>query len=127
MGGQYRCWSDQMIVSAGVVKRAKMDAESKVSCVHDVCSYPMGEVELVSGSWRKKTRVAVAPSLPVAVLLWRDVYKGAAGQEEGVAQGCAVVTRSQSENRGGSEGRSGHSSEEGGDDSPPLTDGDGRR
>lgn len=47
---------DRTIVSAGVVKIPKMDAESKASvlCVHgDVSSHPTAEVELVSGSWRK--------------------------------------------------------------------------
>ena len=89
--------SDRTIVSAGVVRGAKLDAANKVPvlCVHgDVCSYPTAEVELVSGSWRKKARVAVAPNLPVAVLLGRDAYS-----EEGeaeVSQGLVAVTRSQS-------------------------------
>ena len=89
--------SDRTIVSAGVVRGAKMDAGNKVPvlCVHgDVCSYPTAEVELVSGSWRKKARVAVAPNLPVAVLLGRDVYNEMAGKEE-VVQGLVAVTRSQ--------------------------------
>ena len=48
----------------------------------------------MSGSWRKKARVAVAPNLPVAVLLGRDAYSE--GGEEEVAQGLVAVTRSQS-------------------------------
>jgi len=50
----------------------------------------------VSGSWRKKARVAVAPNLPVAVLLGRDAYMYSEAGEEEVAQGLVAVTRSQS-------------------------------
>ena len=101
--------SDRTIVSAGVVRGAKMDAGNKVSvlCVHgDVCSYPTTEVELVSGSWRKKARVAVAPNLPVAVLLGRDVYNEMAGGEEVVQRGsCSDALSDKESRRGEREGR----------------------
>ena len=44
--------SDRTIVSAGVVRGVKLDAENKVPmlCVHgNVCSYPTAQVEMVSG------------------------------------------------------------------------------
>lgn len=69
--------ADRTIVSGEVVKMARLDAHCKVPvlCVHgDVCSYPTAEVVLASGPWKKKTRVAVAPNLPVSVLLGRDAY-----------------------------------------------------
>ena len=64
--------ADRTMVAARVVEEALLDPESKVPvlCVHgDVCLYPTAEVELASGSWRRKAQVAVAPNLPVAVLL----------------------------------------------------------
>ena len=87
----------QMLVdmdnSAGVVRGAKLDAANKVPvlCVHeDACSYPTAEVELVSGTWRKKVRVAVAPNLPVAVLLGRDAYSEAGEEEVGCSDTLSV-------------------------------------
>ena len=80
---------DQTIVSAAIVKTAKFDPGSKVPglCVHgDTCFYPIATVKLASGSWSKEATVAVAPNLPVAVLLGRDIYEGAAipGQDDPV-------------------------------------------
>ena len=91
--------SDRTIVSAGVVKRAKMDPSRKVpiQCVHgDVCSYPTAVVKLAVGPWKKETRVAVAPNLPVAVLLGRDTYECSSGGSQETVKGLAVITRSQS-------------------------------
>jgi len=81
--------SDRTVVSAKVVKSSKLNASNKVPvlCVHgDMCSYPTAEVELVSGPWRKTTRVTVAPILQVAVLLGIDMNREA-DVEEGVATG----------------------------------------
>ena len=85
---------DRTIVSADMVRREKMSSASKVPvlCVHgDTCFYPTAEVELCSGSWRKWAKVAVAPNLPVSVLLGHDLYR----EEEngsGPSQGLMVVT-----------------------------------
>ena len=59
---------------------------------------------LCSGSWSKEATVAVAPNLPVAVLLGRDIYEEAAilGQD-GPARGLAVVTQSKAKAADGEE------------------------
>lgn len=91
--------SDHTIVSAKVVKRAKMDPQCKVPvlCVHgDVCSYPTAEVELVSGDWKKKTRVVVAPNLPVAVLLGRDTYQESLVDNSESAEGVGLMAATRS-------------------------------
>ena len=43
-------------------------------------------MKLASGPWSKEATVVVAPNLPVAVLLGRDIYEGAAipGQDDPV-------------------------------------------
>ena len=64
-----------------MVKAAKLDAGSKVPvlCVHgDTCFYPTATVKLASGSWSKEATVVVAPNLPAALLLRRDICEGAA-------------------------------------------------
>ena len=98
---------DRTIVSATIVKTAKLDPGSKVPvlCVHgDTCFYPTATVKLASGPWSKEATVAVAPNLPVAVLLGRDIYEQAAilGQD-GPARGLAVVTRSKAKAGDGEE------------------------
>ena len=55
-----------------VVKKSKVTPKHKVPilCVHgDTCLYPTAMVKLVCGNWEKEMEVAVAPNLPVAVLL----------------------------------------------------------
>ena len=108
-----------------MVKRAKVDAESKVSvlCVH-VCSYPMAEVnwsvgeESQGSSASKPTRCSSS---------WERCLQGSSrARGEGGPKVCCGDTPPVKENRGGGKGRNGHSSK-GGNDSPPLTDGDGRR
>lgn len=89
--------SDRTMVAAHVVERAKVDPDHKVPvlCVHgDVCSYPTAEVHLVVGPWEKKTRVAVAPNLPVPVLLGRDIYQEDVDVTGEPATELAVMTRS---------------------------------
>ena len=70
---------DRTIVSALIVKTAKLEPGSKIHvlCVHgDTCFHPTATMKLASGSWSKEATVAVAPNLPVAVLLGTDVYEG---------------------------------------------------
>lgn len=84
--------ADRTIVAAGVVRGVKLDSEQKVPvlCVHgDVCSYPTAYVELGADEWKKWTQVVVAPNLPVAVLLGRDVC------QELIVKGLMVETRAQ--------------------------------
>ena len=63
------------------MKQDRLDPGTKVPtlCIHgDIISlltYLIAEVELMSGAWRKITRVAVAPNLTVTVLLGRDVVR----------------------------------------------------
>ena len=65
-----------------------------VLCVHgDTVFYPTAVVSLQIGSWQRKTRVVVAPQLPVAVLLGQDI--GEPRQNKGTQKGLAVVTRAQ--------------------------------
>ncbi len=68
--------------------------------------YPTATVELASGPWRKAARVAVAPNLPVAVLLGRDLYDVSTEMEgQTPSPGLMVVTRSQSRRNGRNERR----------------------
>uniref|UniRef100_A0A1X7V3C9 CCHC-type domain-containing protein n=1 Tax=Amphimedon queenslandica TaxID=400682 RepID=A0A1X7V3C9_AMPQE len=81
--------ADRTIVAAGVVKGVDIDSEQKVSvlCVHgDLCSYPTAYVELGADGWKQWAQVVVAPNLPVAVLLGRDIC------QELVAKGLMVET-----------------------------------
>ena len=55
--------------------------------------------ELASGSWRKKAQVAVAPNLPVAVLLGRDIYQEEPSGDQSVSAGLMVETRAQAKKR----------------------------
>ena len=91
---------DRTIISARVVKTGKLDPGNKVPvlCVHgDTCSYPTARVKLTSGSWVRDAEVAVAPNLPVAVLLGRDLYEvDVGGENDGCAQGLVAMTRSRS-------------------------------
>ena len=61
-------------------------------------------MKLASGPWSKEATVVVAPNLPVAVLLGRDVCEGAAipGQDD-PARGLAVVTPSKAKATDGKE------------------------
>ena len=65
------------MVRANQIAPSKIDAEETVPvlCVHgDTESYPTTEVEFSLGGIQRKARVVVAPSLPVPVLLGRDLY-----------------------------------------------------
>ena len=55
--------------------------------------YPTTEVEIKMGHWIQRVKVAIAPSLPVDVLLGWDIFYPEVGQQLGL--GLAVVTRSQ--------------------------------
>lgn len=84
--------ADRTMVAAGVVKGVDIDSEQKVPvlCVHgDMCSYPTAYVELGADGWKQWAQVVVAPNLPVAVLLGRDVC------QDLVAKGLMVETRAQ--------------------------------
>ena len=64
-------------------------------CVHgDIVQNPTAEVEIRTGLWRKRVRVAEAPHLPVDVLLGTDIFCLEASEE--VKPSLALVTRSQS-------------------------------
>ena len=60
-----------------------------VVCVHgDTVSYPTAGVHVQMGTWQQQARVVVAPALPVAMLLVRDLYdqveeKSPISQEKG--------------------------------------------
>ena len=63
-------------MAAGVVKGVVRNSEQNVPvlCVHgDMCSYPKAYVELGAEGWKQWAQVVVAPKLPVAVLLGRDI------------------------------------------------------
>ena len=63
-------------------------------CVHgDTMQCPTTEVEIKMGHWIQRVKVAIAPSLPVDVLLEWDIFYPEVGQQLGL--GLAVVTRSQ--------------------------------
>ena len=77
------------------MNQSKVDHQNKVPvlCIHgDTVLYPTATVEFQIGKWRQSATVVVAPKLPVAVLLGRDI-----GEPDGKnpAKGLAVVTRSQ--------------------------------
>ena len=87
---------DQTMVSARRVQpeRVSLGDGVPVLCVHgDTVQYPTTEVEIRIGPWSKRAKVAVAPSLPVDVLLGRDLYCPGVELQPGL--GLAVVTRSQ--------------------------------
>ncbi len=65
------------MVRSDFVEADRVNAQEKVSvrCVHgDSVGYPTAKVELQIGNWKKEMRVAVAPDLPVAVLLGKDTF-----------------------------------------------------
>ncbi len=65
------------MVSADRVEPSKINSAEKVPvlCVHgDTEAYPTAEIELCLGGSRRKAKLAVAPSLPVPVLLGRYLY-----------------------------------------------------
>ena len=87
---------DQTIVSANKVRLERVSRGDSVPvlCVHsDTMQYPTAEVEIKMGHWVQRVKVAIAPSLPVDVLLGRDIFCPEVGQQLGL--GLAVVTRSQ--------------------------------
>ena len=60
------------MVSANQVDPKAVDygATEAVACVHgDTAPYPMVTVRLQLGDWKRLTKVAVVPTLPVPVLL----------------------------------------------------------
>ena len=86
--------ADRTMVAADCVNSAKVEGNDCVSvvCVHgDTVSYPTAVVQLQMGTWQRQSRVVVAPELPVAVLLGRDLYDPVG--EESPVRGLAVVTR----------------------------------
>ena len=89
-----RC--DQTMVSANKVQPEMVSRGDSVPfvCVHsDTMQYPTAEVEIKMGHWVQRVKVAIAPSLPVDVLLGQDIFCPEVGQQLGL--GLAVVTRSQ--------------------------------
>lgn len=85
--------ADRTMVAAHVVKRTKI-TRYQVLCIN-VCLYPTVEVSLAVGSWEKRTPMAVAPNLPVPVLLGRDIYREDTDVPDKPAIELAVITRSQ--------------------------------
>ena len=66
------------MVRADSVQQDQMDTQKKaaVRCVHgDSVEYPTAVVQLQVGDWEGSVRVAVAPELPVPVLLGKDVFR----------------------------------------------------
>ena len=65
------------MVSADYLPADRLDHSNKerILCVHgdEVC-YPTAEVRLKLGRWSQKSRVVVAPGIPVPVLLGTDIY-----------------------------------------------------
>ena len=102
------------IVESTVVWKSKVTPKNKVPilCVHgDTCLYPTARVKLMCGNWEKETEIAVAPNLPVAVLLGSDIHslvpdkptanvatidaQSAGAELPNVSSGLIAVTRSQ--------------------------------
>ena len=84
------------MVSANKVRPERVSRGDSVPvlCVHsNTMQYPTAEVEIKMGHWVQRVKVAIAPSLPVDVLLRRDIFCSEVGQQ--LALGLAVVTRSQ--------------------------------
>ena len=68
---------NQTVVSASLVAGAKTHSQRKVPilCAHgDTVLYPTAKVKLQMKEWTGEGRVAVAPHLPVDVLLGTDMY-----------------------------------------------------
>ena len=66
------------MVRADSVQPKQLDTQMKatVHCVHGDCvEYPTAEVQLQVGDWEGSMHVAVAPELPVPVLLGKDVFQ----------------------------------------------------
>ncbi len=85
------------MVSANSVDSSKISKTETVAvlCVHgDTVEYPTAVVDLVLGGHTRKASVAVAPSLPVPVLLGRDLYDIRSGWKS-PDTGYMVETRSQ--------------------------------
>ena len=92
---------DMTMVSAEWVDPSKMNPEETVSvlCVHgDTMEYPTASLKIQVGKTERVTKVAVAPRLPVPVLLGRDVCDMQA-ELEGKKQSHLVVTRAQTRNQ----------------------------
>ena len=86
------------MVSARLVDAAKISSEEKVPIL---CALgPTAVVKLQTGSWKRESRVVVAPNLPVDVLLGTDLHKASAFKEGQVGRGLAVLTRAQRRGRG---------------------------
>lgn len=84
---------DHTMVLASLVTRSAVDHTSKVPvlCVHgDTLFYPTVMVALQVGLWHERSRVVVAPNLPVDVLLGNDVYSM---ENEETGRGLAVWTQ----------------------------------
>ncbi|XP_064389549.1 uncharacterized protein LOC135337548 [Halichondria panicea] len=85
------------MVSANSVDSSKISKAETVAvlCVHgDTVEYPTAMVELALGGHTRKANVAIAPSLPVPVLLGRDLYDIRSGWKSSDT-GYMVETRSQ--------------------------------
>ena len=106
------------IVASTVVRKSKVTPKNKVPilCVHgDTCLYPTARVKLMCGNWEKEMEVAVAPNLPVAVLLGSDIHslvsdkptanvatidaQSAGAELPNVSSGLIAVMRSQSKRK----------------------------
>ena len=84
----------QTMVSADLVPEVSHESVPVLCVDGDTVQYPTAAVEIRTGSWRKRVWVAVAPHLPVDVLLGTDIFCLEASEE--VKPNLAVVTRSQS-------------------------------
>ena len=104
--GEVEGVSTQMLVASGcshtMVSANSIDPDRvnnrdtvPVLCVHgDTVEYPTAVVNLSMGGYTRRASVAVAPSLPVPVLLGRDLYDINSGWKTPEA-GYLVETRSQ--------------------------------